>query len=56
MWYCFAPQEELPTKVEIWGLPKDIPPEEIVEAFKEMGFPATYARPIPPKRFRPGTL
>lgn len=52
----FCSKDELPTKVGVRGLSKDTPLEEIVKTFKEMEFPAMYARPIPPKRFPPGTL
>ncbi|CAH2094955.1 unnamed protein product, partial [Euphydryas editha] len=55
-WYCYSPTNELPTKAALRGLPADTPPEEIVKALQEHGFPAQRARPIPPKKGRPGCL
>lgn len=34
----------------------DTKADDIVEDFKRMKFPASYAREIPPCRFMPGTL
>lgn len=56
VWYYYAPPKERLTKVGIRGLPRDTLPDNIVADFQRMGFVATYARAIPLRRFRPGTI
>lgn len=55
-WFCCASSEELPTKVGVKMVeaPRDTFPKNIVEDFRRMEFPATYARAILRGRFRPG--
>ncbi|GBP86577.1 hypothetical protein EVAR_69097_1 [Eumeta japonica] len=55
-WFCYAPVTEKPTKVGIRGLPVDTAPDAIITALQQLGFPAEYARPIPPRKGRPGCL
>ncbi|GBP58051.1 hypothetical protein EVAR_39767_1 [Eumeta japonica] len=56
MLFCYAPVTERPTKIGIRGLPVDTAPNTIITAMQELGFPAEYARPIPPRKGRPGCL
>uniref|UniRef100_A0A8R2R5Y0 Uncharacterized protein n=1 Tax=Bombyx mori TaxID=7091 RepID=A0A8R2R5Y0_BOMMO len=53
-WYCYALEEDIPTRVAIRGLPADTDAAEITNSLKELGFPARYARCIRAKRGRPG--
>ncbi|CAH2109099.1 unnamed protein product [Euphydryas editha] len=39
-WFCYSPEADLPSKVAIRGLPFDTPPEEVLAALQELGFPA----------------
>ncbi|GBP70190.1 Nucleic-acid-binding protein from transposon X-element [Eumeta japonica] len=55
-WFCYAPVTKRPTKIGIRGLPVDTAPDAIITALQELGFPAEYARPIPPRKGRPGCL
>ncbi|GBO98682.1 Nucleic-acid-binding protein from transposon X-element [Eumeta japonica] len=55
-WFCYAPVTERLTKIGIRGLPVDTAPDAIIAALQELGFPAEYARPIPPRKGRPGCL
>ncbi|CAH2100757.1 unnamed protein product [Euphydryas editha] len=53
-WFCYSPEADLPSKVAIRGLPFDTPPEEVLAALQELGFPAERARCIPPSKGRHG--
>lgn len=55
-WYCYALAEEIPSRVAIKGLPPDTDAALVVEALKEKGFPARYARCILAKRGRPSCV
>ncbi|GBP37286.1 Nucleic-acid-binding protein from transposon X-element [Eumeta japonica] len=55
-WFCYAPVTERPTKIGIRGRPVDTAPDAIITALQELGFPVEYARPIPPRKGRPGCL
>ncbi|XP_062531074.1 serine/arginine repetitive matrix protein 1-like [Bombyx mori] len=48
--------QEMPSKVAVRGLPADTDEAEIVNALKELGFPARYARCIRSQRGRPGCV
>ncbi|RVE51172.1 hypothetical protein evm_004137 [Chilo suppressalis] len=56
VWYCYAPQTDLPTKVAIRGIPADTDPLAITEALEERGFPVTFVRSIRGKSGRPGCI
>lgn len=53
-WFCYSPPSEIPTKVAVRGLPLDTPPDEVVAALQEIGFPATRAKAILPTKSRHG--
>nr|XP_037876473.1 mucin-5AC-like [Bombyx mori] len=55
-WYCYALEEDISARVAIRGLPADTDAAEIINALKELGFPARYARCIRAKRGRPGCV
>ncbi|CAG4957983.1 unnamed protein product [Colias eurytheme] len=52
-WHAYTPPQERSLKVAIRGLPSQTTPEEIVEAFNELGHKAEYARHIRARKGRP---
>ncbi|CAG4957965.1 unnamed protein product [Colias eurytheme] len=55
-WHAYTPPQERNLKVAIRGLPSQTPPEEIIEAFRDLGHTAEYARPIRARKGRPGCI